>query len=141
MSQSRCGEKLREESNEMFFVQLKEPTEVRRNILETLKDIVELLQRFEKYKHLRHQKLEKIQQLRVLVKSTNKLVGDLRVRLPQTNLKPQVTKGPSKERKENSAKKKKGKQAEEKIPKKGMTELERLQSELSSIEGKLKNLT
>ena len=31
---------MKEESNELFFVQVKDPAEVRRNILETLKEIV-----------------------------------------------------------------------------------------------------
>ena len=44
------------QSNELFFVEVKEPTEVRRNILEVLKEIVEVLKRFENFKHLRQEK-------------------------------------------------------------------------------------
>ncbi|MBI2652247.1 hypothetical protein HYX00_02170, partial [Candidatus Woesearchaeota archaeon] len=58
----------KEQNNELYFVHIKEPNEIRRNILETLKDIVEVLQRFEKFKHTRHEKLEKIQKLRGLLK-------------------------------------------------------------------------
>ena len=83
---------MKEQSNGMFFVQLRQPTEVRRHILETLRDIVEILQKFEKFKHMRHQKLENIQKLRGLLKDANKMLGNLKNRLPQTNLRAVVVK-------------------------------------------------
>lgn len=140
MSQSRCGEKLKEQNNELFFVQIKEPTNIRRDILGSLKEILEILQRFEKFKHLRHEKLENIQKLRVLLKNMNKMLGILRLKLPQTNLRATVMKqAPKQPIKAHHKKKKKG-ATEEKAPKKEMTEIEKLEAELSAIEGKLKSL-
>lgn len=124
----------KEQDNELFFVQVREPSEVRRNILESLKEILELLQRFEKFKHLRHEKLIKIQRLRVLMKDTNKLLGDLKMKLPQTSLKGVSAKEAPKPRKVAQKKR-------EEQPKKGKSELERLESELSAIESKLKSFT
>ena len=134
---------MKEQSNGMFFVQLRQPTEVRRHILETLRDIVEILQKFEKFKHMRHQKLENIQKLRGLLKDANKMLGNLKNRLPQTNLRAVVVKE-IKQKAKKIHHKKKGKAASEekgqKAPKKEKTELERLEAELGAIESKLKSL-
>ena len=133
--------KMKEQSNELFFVQVKEPNEIRRNILETLKDIVEVLKSFEKFKRMRHEKLERINHLRVLIRQANKMLGDLRIKLPQTNLRAASVKDAAKQDKKVHHRKKKGKSAEEKIPKKEMTEVDKLEAELNAIETKLKSLT
>ena len=135
--------KMKEQSNELFFVQVKKPNEVRRGILETLKDIVETLKRFEKFKYIRHKKLEKIHHLAVLLKQANKTLGNLKLKLPQTNLRATVARTPS-QPKVHHKKKKKVKAAEEKqqkVPKKELTEVDKLEAELSAIESKLKMLT
>jgi len=132
---------MKEESNGLFFVQIKEPAEVRRNILETLKEIVEVLQRFEKFKHLRHEKIEQINKLRVQIKDANKMLGNLRLKLPQTNLRAMPVREATAHPKKTHRKGKKIKAAEEKATKKEPTELEKLEAELSAIEGKLKSLT
>ncbi|MBI2660550.1 hypothetical protein HYX07_05295 [Candidatus Woesearchaeota archaeon] len=130
----------KEQQPELFFVRVKDPVEVRRNILETLKEIVEVLQRFEKFKQLRHEKIEKISHLRVLLRQANKMLGEMRSKLPQTNLRAAASREPA--QKIHHRKKKKGKSAEEKAPqKREMTEVEKLESELNAIESKLKSLT
>ncbi len=130
---------VKKEGNELFFVQVREPTEIRRNIFETLKEIVEVLQRFEKFKQIRHEKLEKINHLRVLLRQTNKMLGELRSKLPQTNLRATVAREMPVHK--HHKKKKKAKAAEEKAPKREVTEVEKLEAELSAIEAKLKSLT
>ena len=132
---------LKEQSNGMFFVRLKEPNELRRSILETLKQTLELMQKLEKFKPIRHEKLEKINELRGLVKSTNKLFGSLKVKLPQTNLKAVVIRETQAQpKKVEQMKEKKEKSFKQKPQKKDMTEVEKLESELGAIESKLKNL-
>ena len=134
--------KMKEQSNELFFAQVKEPVEIRRNILETLKEILEVLQRFEKFKHIRQEKLESINKLRNLLKDANKMLGNLKLRLPQTNLRVTVVKETS--NKKINKKNKKVKADEEKPDKpqkKEATEIERLEAELSAIEDKLTSLT
>ena len=134
---------MKQQSDELFFVQVKDPNEVRRNILETLKEIVEVLQRFEKFKHVRHEKIEKINHLRVLIKQANKILGDLKAKLPQTNLRAMVAKEISRlpKKTHHKGKKKIIEEKTDKAPKREMTELDKLESELSAIEGKLKSLT
>ena len=122
-----------QQGNELFFVQVKEPSEVKRIILESLKDILEMLQMFEKSRHARHEKLVKIQKLRSLMKDANKLIGDLKAKLPQTSLKGAAAR-------EDKQPKKPAKKKEEQQPRK-TSELERLEAELSAIEGKLKSFT
>ena len=121
--------------NELFFVQIKEPSEVRRSILESLKEILEMLQRFEKFRHIRHDKLMKIQKLRVLMRDANKLLGDLKSRLPQTSLKGVAVKEAKQTKKPAKKREAQPQQKKEK------TELERLEAELSAIESKLKSFT
>ena len=131
--------KLKEQDNSIYFVEVKEPNEVRRHILETLKDIVEVLHRFERFKSTRQQKIENIQKLRVMIKDANKMLGTLKTKLPQTSLKA-VADEPKQIKKIHHKKLKKvtAKQAE--VQKRGMTETEKLEAELSMIEGKLKSL-
>lgn len=130
--------KAKGQENELFFVEIKEPGEVRRNILEALKEIVELLQRFEKFRHVRHEKLLRIQKLRVLMKDANKTLGSLKAMLPQTGIRVPV----AREQKQQPKKAQKKKETKEEKPaKKERTELEKLESELSAIESKLKSFS
>ena len=134
--------KIKEQHKELFFVQVREPIEVRKCILETLKQIVEVLHRFEKFKSLRHEKIEKIQKLRGLLKDTNKVLGTLKMKLPQTNLRVNADREAPVAKKTSHKKSKKAKEKKpEKAPKKEMTETEKLEAELSAIESKLKSLT
>ena len=131
---------VKEENNELFVVMIKDPAGVRRHILETLKEIVEVLQRFEKFKQTRHEKIEKVNRLRALLRQTNKMFGQLKGILPQTNLRATIEKEmPA--HKVHDKKKKKAKEEEKAPQKKEMTEVEKLETELSLIESKLKELT
>ena len=132
---------MKEQSNELFFVQVKKPNEVRKDILETLREIVETLHRFEKFKRIRHEKLEKINKLRGLLRETNKVFGNLKSKLPQTNLRATLAREAPRQPKKHHRKSKKAKVAEEKMPKKEMTEVNKLEAELTAIESKLKSLT
>lgn len=124
-----------EHGNGLFFVQIREPSEVRKSILESLKEILEMLQRFEKFKHIRHEKLMKIQKLRILMRDANKLMAELKAKMPQTSLKGIIVKEAKQTKK--PAKKKEAQPQ----PKKEKSELERLEAELSAIESKLKSFT
>lgn len=130
-------------------MQVKRPDEVRKDILQTLRDIVEALRRFEKFKHIRHEKSLNIQKLRSLLKDSNKMLGSLRLKLPKTSLKavtvnevlPKHDKSAHNEKEKPKEKEKTYKELKkDKEPKKELTELEKLEAQLSAIEGKLKDL-
>ena len=134
---------MKDQNEELFFVQVKDPNQVRKYILETLREIVEILKSFEKFKQIRHEKLEQINRLRTLLKHTNKVMGNLKLKLPQTNLRAIVVKE-QKHPKMHHKKGKKDKNAQDKAtkapPKKELTEVDKLEAELSAIEEKLRGL-
>ena len=119
-------------------MQIRQPEEVRRNILETLKMILKGLHSFEKFKSTRHEKLEHINRLRRSLREANKLLGVLKARLPQTGLKP-VSEKPAPIKK-SMPKKQKPEAKPQKAPKREMTEIEKLESELGAIESKLREI-
>lgn len=132
---------LKEESEEIFFAEVREPFDVRRNLLESLKDIVENLKRFEQFKTVREEKIENIIKLRTTIKEINKLASNLKASFPQTDLraikieKKKAIKMPTRKKKKAKARK------EEKIEtEKPLSELEKLESELNAIESKLSAL-
>ena len=130
---------MKENSNEMYFVEIKDSANVRREVLESLRDIIGILQRFEQFKHIKHEKYEQIQKLRLLMRQANKLMGNMKSYLPAANFKAPAETKPEPAPKPSKKGKKKGK--EKKPAHKPMTELDRLQAELGAIEGKLRQLS
>ncbi len=126
---------MEKESKDIFFVEVREPEGVKRNILESLKEIVESLQRFEKFKETRKDKIEHTNKLRKIVKDTNKLVLDLKKSFPETKIRTVRAISETTEKKKTIVGKKK-----EVVERKPMTELQKLESELNEIEGKLESL-
>ena len=133
---------MEKESEDILFVEIRGPSEVRRNILESLKNIVETLQRFEKFKHLRKEKIHSINKLSNDLKRMNKMLSDLKNAVPETKLREIKIKSVLKEEEKEKPKKKKHgkrhKEAEER--QKPLTEVDRLESELGAIEEKLRGL-
>ena len=125
---------------ELYFVEVTEPDEIRRHMLQSLRDILGTLQKFERMYARKNEKLAKIQRLRELMRESHKLMGVLKTRLPQTNIKPHFERHVQKEAKEAPKEEKKPKAKEQPKSPKKMTEMERLEAELSAIEGKLKQL-
>jgi hypothetical protein len=134
--------KMEKEDKDIFFVEIKGSHDVRRNVLESLKDIVENLQRFEHFKNIREEKVKRINRLRVLIKDLHKLVSDLKHPLPESKLKvlKQRKSGVSKTKKPKTVKKAIPQEAQKPQKKKANSELEKLESELSQIESKLSSL-
>jgi hypothetical protein len=122
-----------------FFVEVKEPYELKKRLLESSKDIVEALHRYEKFKTIREEKIENVTKLRAIMRDLTRLSSKLKAALPQTKATL------IRYKKVLPVKKKKGKKRAEKTvkiePKKERTELENLEIELKSIENKLKNLS
>ena len=140
-----------EKQEEIFYVGIKDPIEARRNILESTKDSIQILQRLAKFKALRAEKSAVINRLREDLRELNKLVNRLRTELPKTKLRVRLEEHEKLEASKEYAEKtvaeitarkallaSKKKEAEK--PKKEMTEIEKLESELGNIEQKLKNL-
>lgn len=118
------------EKEKAFYVGIKDPVDLRRNLLEYSRMVVKSLQKYEKFKDARIRKIENIMSLKNIIKDIKKLNNDLVSKLPETKAKTErriIPKG----RKEEEV-------SREDVIK--MDELEKLETELSSIEAKLNTL-
>ena len=129
---------------DIFFVEVREPKEIKRLILSSMKDIIENLHQFESFKEIRHQKLAKINSLRKNVKDINKQIGVLKSIVPETKLRAAEAKVAATQKQKKTSKGKKESNRSEAKQKKqikgSVSELDKLSSELAAIEGKLKDL-
>ena len=124
-----------EEKEGIYFVGLEEPDEMRRYLLESARDAVDILKKFERLKSVRSEKIREIEKLKSDMREISKLVAKLRSELPKTKLRVKLRAH------EKVVEKKVVKKKENTVTKKKeMTELDKLESELNAIEGKLKSL-
>ncbi len=84
-----------------YFVQIKDPLEIRRTLLGNSRQTIQILQRYERIKDLRVKKLEKISKLRGTNREVNLLVAKMKKAFPAADLRIRLDKEtkPSKERK------------------------------------------
>jgi hypothetical protein len=133
---------------DVFYVGVNEPVEIRRNILECSKDIIQYLQRFERFKQVRLEKEEEIRKLKETTHDIRVMVRKLKNALPRTKLRAMLHKHEEEimmAEKEKPAKKKVVKKvveevSQERVPERKATELERLEAELGEIESRLTKL-
>ncbi len=71
---------------ENFYVNLENPVELRRKLLEASKNVVLALQKFERFKIERTKKLGDYERLRINIKEINELIGRLKKELPAIKL-------------------------------------------------------
>ncbi len=118
-----------------LFIGIKDPVYVRRSLLECTKDIVQNLQKYEQFKKTREEKIKNIIELKHIFEEIDKLNADLKAEFPKANLKfDNVFERSSKEDKPKE-------QKPEKITKKQLSEIEKLEEELSLIENRLNRLS
>ena len=77
------------ESNQ-YYVQIRDSMDIRRSILGSSKQIIQILQRYERIKSLRVQKLEKIKELKDLNKEIKLSIVKLTKVLPKADVRVQV---------------------------------------------------
>jgi hypothetical protein len=125
-----------------FFVRVTEPNEVRKNLLEGSKSIIQNLKSYQKILAIREKKLSAMNNLKTDVKEIKLLVDKLRDLLPY-EIMTELEK--DKPKKKKGKKTTKNKNVKEKVaPKKKVvkpSEATRLESALSSIEEKLNRLS
>lgn len=129
---------MEKEHKDIFFVEVHKPEEVKRGILESLKEIVESLQRFEKFKELRKNKIARVTHLGKIVKELNKIIPNLKNALPEAKIRAVGNEKHKAHGRRKAITAKKNDDAEAK--KKPITELQKLESELNEIESKLSSL-
>ncbi len=102
---------------EDFFINISDPTVLRRNILESSQQIIEAMKSYEKYKQVKLQKLKKIEELKSMLNAMKGNAVKLRGYLPTVKSMP--------------------KEKEEKIPNITLLELEQLNAEIKKLEDEL----
>lgn len=135
--------KHKEVAEEPIFAGVRNPADVRRNLLEASRAIVETLRRYEGIRAVREKKLVLTHKIREEIKEVYKLVYRLRASLPTVIFKPLYVKNehiPA----QKAVKKEKPaviKAAAIAQPKKPRNELDRLEAELAEIESKLNSIS
>ncbi|MFC1753151.1 hypothetical protein ACFL96_07115 [Thermoproteota archaeon] len=125
---------------DVFYVEIHNPVDFRRSVLEASRDLLRGLQKYEDLKKVRNKKLKEISILKSVIKEINSLVNQARNVLPSVNAPvPDIPKVKVVNIKKTAtpAKKgaKKGVKAEPKIG-----EVAELETQLKDIEGKLASL-
>ena len=137
--------------NEVLYVGLPSPIELRRTILEATKDAVEMLQKYEKFRAVREEKITTVNQLQEQIREVTKLVNKLKSEMPKVDIRIKMhqeeemieneiiaSKEAEKEKKAKKISKKKKVVKKEPVKRaKELSELEKLEAELSHIEQKL----
>ncbi len=133
--------------SEVFFVGLDDDQLVKKNLLESMREILVTLQRYESFKKVRSQKVKEISELKKIMKEINELIVKLKTSLPKANISASVKKEVkqidreigklTKKTKSSTTTKKTIAKAK---PKAEMSELEKLENDLASIESRLKGL-
>ncbi|MFH1133990.1 MAG: hypothetical protein V1735_05870 [Nanoarchaeota archaeon] len=136
------------EKVDTLFIGIRDPQEVRRDILESTRSLIMMLKRFDEQKKLHEEKLQKLNELKALSREVDRLTVKLRVQLPKTKIamileeKKRIDRMiPHMEKK--SAKKSRATKApmlEEPLPVQHKGEITQLEAELADIEEKLGKL-
>ncbi|MBN2567076.1 hypothetical protein JXB02_03270 [Candidatus Woesearchaeota archaeon] len=121
------------DDKELFYVGVREASEVRRAVLEASKRTIKSLQMHERFKDTRQEKALQTAKLRSILLELDELITRLDEELPKTKLKERVrtAKGPAPLRPLETMRRDAG----------GTTELERLELSLNAIEDKLKKIS
>lgn len=116
----------------LFYVGIRNSVDVRKTILESTKEFVQVLQMYENFSKLRPEIMSKTEQLQNSIKKIRTLISKLKSHLPETGLRAELIKKKKPVQKEE----KKEKKAEAKQP----SEIDALEAELNMIESKLNKI-
>ena len=128
-----------------YYVGMKDHIELRKSLLESSKQLIKSLQRYQKFKALREEKIQKLSRLRAMIRELRRLNGKLRSQMPsmiEIEKHQEEKKGSKKAAQPVKLVQKKNAKPEKVVvaaPVK-LTELDRLEKELSEIESKLGRL-
>lgn len=115
--------------DELFFVGIRDPVELRKELLTSSKNLIDSLKRYEAYKDIKEEKLQKITELKRTFDEIMILNKKLRNHMPKTPLRAPIT------RTEKTTK------AQKAGPTKfGKTKIDVLEQELAKIEERLGGL-
>ena len=115
----------KKEKEDGIFVGVKDPLRVRKDILESSRDVLDGLKSYESFKQVREEKRMLFEQLRSDARSISLLIGRLRGELPQLKVPPAKVEKAKEQPKQGGVAVEKAKPA---------TEVQRLEEELAQLE-------
>ncbi|MBN2880977.1 hypothetical protein JXM83_02895 [Candidatus Woesearchaeota archaeon] len=137
-------EPVRDKTDESFFVRISDPQELRREVLESSKLMIHVLQSEKKLEDIREEKARVITEFKKHIKEMNLIIAKIKKRLPRTKLRAltkeeqlEVYKKGLADTQHKGAKKAPPKEIVV-APKK--TEVDALKSQLDDIESKLRSI-
>lgn len=131
--------KKKSKKEELFYVGVKNPVELRRVILESSKEMVQYMQRAEKFKKTRAEKEEEFAKLKKTMNSVSSMVSKLRTYLPKADIKSGASEYKKAKKDAPSIKNiKVSKQSLKEIP---QSEIIKLERELGEIESRIKRMS
>ncbi len=119
---------------ETFYVQIRDPINLRKDILVSSKQVIMTLKKYEEMAELRKHKMEMLALLREKTKEIRMLANQLVNFLPKTKLRAEKSLKVQHKEEETAVKE------VTHIRKEAVGELDKLESELASIERKIENL-
>ena len=125
------AKKNEEASEEVFYVGLSNPQEMRRNVLESMKDTILVLKTYDHLSKKRAEKVEKIIALKQVLGDIDALLSKVRRRLPKTRLRTNTAEV-------GEASQSKGRATS--TSRSALDEVGKLEAELAAIEDKLGKL-
>ena len=144
--------------DDLFYVGVRDPIELRNTLLESSKDLIQYLQRFEKLRITREEKKREMGNLKEALKEITKEAAKLKRLIPKAKIRAAIDIGAGREepvieqeieepvakkkkaKKHSKAKKKVEKPQAHPIEKKEASELAKLEAELGAIEKRLTKL-
>ena len=129
--------KMEKDDQDVFYVNLNDPVELHRSILESTKHVLSNLKRYEAFKKVRTYKVEYLMQLKHVMGEINLLVNRLNREMPKTGLRALADKAAP-----PLPKKVKKAEVPKPIPvvEEQKSKIDMLEEELDDIEAKLKGL-
>ncbi|MFW5745960.1 MAG: hypothetical protein ACOCWQ_00225 [Nanoarchaeota archaeon] len=129
------------QSDEPFYIGVHNPKDLRRNVLETSKDVISILKQYEYIKQVRKEKRELMEDLDGVMKEIRTSMNKLKKTLPKTQLRQSVDQGmPFEQAARIEQEQIVAESVAQESQKKPLSELDKLEAELHSIEHKLQKV-
>ncbi len=127
---------MKDAKSEPYYLVIEEPVEIRKNVLSSAKEMLEILQGFEKLKKVRQEKEQTIEEMKAKLKDIFATISQLKTQIPKVkeHIPHELSEVIRPERKPRPLHK------EQKKPSKPMTTMEKLEKELAEIEAQLSKL-
>ncbi len=127
--------------SEEVFVAIRDPIEIRRDILECSKEVIDSLKKFQNLERLKAEKFKEINSLRAIIRDISRKISKLKSAMPKTKIRLETSKAKEEKKTEQEEQQEEKEEKPVEVKKKPATEIDKLEFELSEIESKLNELS